>query len=251
VTEGESPLLAPPPSAALPTDDWPFLYLPARRVPRAYLIALALLGVVSVALLRIGGVRFGRWSAFEGHLFFLGAAFLLMEVYAINRLALLFGTTWVVSAVTIAAVLGLAMAASLTVMVARPLPPFLAYLGLALALLFGFWTGPELVLGRGLPLTLGYAVALLLPVYFGGLVFAASFRRAAAGGPALGVNILGAVLGGWVEYSTMAIGIRSLALVALAFYLLAFLFQLRGERAAQGGSLLGVAVPEALRAVQR
>jgi hypothetical protein len=38
-------------------------------------------------------------------MFFLGAAFLLMEVYAINRLALLFGTTWLVSAVAIAVML--------------------------------------------------------------------------------------------------------------------------------------------------
>jgi hypothetical protein len=28
-------------------------------------------------------------------MFFLGAAFLLMETYAVNRLALLFGTTWI------------------------------------------------------------------------------------------------------------------------------------------------------------
>ena len=94
-------------SCTLPSDDWPFLYLPQRTIfRRAYLWVVGAMAVASVlASLRLrprmalGAVASTRY---HGHLFFLGAAFLLMETHAINRLALLFGTTWLVSAVTIA-----------------------------------------------------------------------------------------------------------------------------------------------------
>lgn len=213
--------------SSLPTDDWPFLYLPRREVPRAYLLAIVLLALASLALLRAAGLAPSRFGAFHAHLFFLGAAFLLMEVYAINRLSLLFGTTWLVSAVTIAVVLALVVAANLTVELARPLPYPAAYGALALALLAGYWIGPEAALGRGTGFALLYALLLLLPIYFAGLVFSRSFGGAAAAGPALGVNILGSVLGGLTEYATMAVGIRGLALLALAFYLASWLAQRR------------------------
>jgi len=70
----------------------------------------------------------------------------------------------------------------------------------------------------------------LLPIYFAGLIFARSFRLAEVSGPAIGVNVLGSVLGGWVEYATMAFGIRSLALLALFFYLMSLLMQQRSAR---------------------
>jgi len=214
-------------AAVLPVDDWPFLYLPDRRIPRAYLIVLLLLAVTSWAVLKGGGLELGRFNAFDGHLFFLGAAFLLMEVYAINRLALLFGTTWLVSAVTIAVVLVLVVAANLTVALGVNLPYPAAYAAVIVALLGGYFTGPETVLGHGTGPALAYALLLLAPVYFAGLIFSRSFARSAASGPAIGVNILGSVVGGWTEYSTMAVGIRALALIALLFYLASWLMQQR------------------------
>jgi hypothetical protein len=216
----------------LPTDDWPFLYLPDRLVPRAYLVAVALLALASVAVLKVGGLDLGRFSAFHGHLFFLGAGFLLMEVYAINRLALLFGTTWLVSAVTIAVVLVLIVAANLTVEWGRAIPTSWAYGALAATLVAGYAVGPAAALGHGTALL--YALLLLAPIYFAGLIFSHSFSRAAASGPAIGVNILGAVVGGWAEYSSMVVGIRGLALLALAFYLASWLMRERWQRDRSG-----------------
>jgi SAM-dependent methyltransferase len=203
----------------LPTDDWPFLYLPVRGVPAGYLLVVGLLAIGSIGLLRAHGLSTRGFTAYHGHLFFLGAAFLLMEVYAINRLALLFGTTWIVSAVAIVTVLTLIVAANLTVGAAGQIPYGLAYAGLAASLLFSFAIDPQDVLGRGLGLAVAYALLVLLPVYFAGLVFARSFARAPAAGPAMGANMLGSVVGGWSEYATMAVGIRRLALMALVFYL--------------------------------
>jgi hypothetical protein len=45
-------------------------------------------------------------------------------------------------------------------------------------------------------------------------------------GPAIGANILGSVLGGWIEYSTMAVGMRALVLLAAAFYAFSLLLLL-------------------------
>jgi hypothetical protein len=153
-----------------------------------------------------------------------------MEVYAINRLALLFGTTWLVSAVTIAVVLVLIVAANLTVGAGRALPIPWVYGALAASLAAGYVVGPAAVLGRGTGAALLYALLLLAPIYFAGLIFSRSFSRAAASGPAIGVNILGAVVGGWAEYSAMVVGIRGLALLALVFYLASWLMLQRWQR---------------------
>lgn len=206
-------------AASLPTDDWPFLYLPERAVPRAYVLVLIVLALGSVLVIRDQGLSPKRFGAYHGHLFFLGAAFLLMEVYAINRLALLFGTTWVVSAVAIMVVLTLIVAANLTVTLVGNLRYAVAYAGLFGSLALSYWLGPEAVLGRGVGHAIAYSFAALLPVYFAGLVFARSFAWAPLAGPAIGANMLGAVVGGWAEYTSMALGIRALVLLAMAFYL--------------------------------
>jgi hypothetical protein len=160
-----------------------------------------------------------------------------MEVYAVNRLALLFGTTWVVSAVSIAAMLVEILAANLVVsIIARiDLRPY-AYVMLAVLLAAGWLVGPGTVLGKGVGDALLYALFLLSPVFCAGIVFATSFARSATAGPALGANILGAVLGGWTEYGTMATGIRFMALLALALYAGSLLCLLAGSRRLAAGT---------------
>ena len=140
-------------------------------------------------------------------------------MYSINRLALLFGKTWTVSAVAIVVVLTLIVAANLTVTAWPQLPYAVAYTGLLASLLISYSLNPEGALGRGLGVSVAYSFAALLPVYFAGLVFARSFALAPMAGAALGANMLGAVVGGWTEYASMALGIRALVVLAAAFYL--------------------------------
>ncbi|MCH7710802.1 MAG: methyltransferase domain-containing protein, partial [Proteobacteria bacterium] len=203
----------------VPTDDWPFLYLPDRSIPQAYVIVILMLAAASVWLLWRGGLNLGSVTRFHTHMFFMGAAFLLMEVYAINRLALLFGTTWLVSAITIGLVLLLIVAANLTVTAIGRNLQKPAYAALFILLILSYGIEPGMVLGRGMAATLAYGLFILSPVYCAGVIFAHSFRVSPAAGPAIGANILGAVLGGWIEYATMISGIRSMALLALGFYL--------------------------------
>ena len=213
----------PDPSASgiavgAPVDDWPFPYLPDRSIPLSYLIVIAMLVGASLLWLRRNGIGTVDATPAHAHMFFLGAAFLLMEVYAINRLALLFGTTWLVSAVSIAVMLVEIVLANLVVgLVKRDLRPY-AYVALFALLLGGWAVGPDIVLGKSLGAAFGYALFLLSPVFCAGIVFANSFSRSPNAGTALGANILGAVLGAWSEYLTMATGIRFMALLALALY---------------------------------
>jgi SAM-dependent methyltransferase len=199
-------------------DDWPFPYLPSRSIPLSYIIVIAMLVGTSLLWLRRNGIGAVDATPAHAHMFFLGAAFLLMEVYAINRLALLFGTTWLVSAVSIAVMLVEIVLANLVVgLIKRDLRPY-AYLALFVLLIGGWSIGPDVVLGKSAAAALGYALFLLSPVFCAGIVFANSFRRSPSAGTALGANILGAVLGAWAEYLTMATGIRFKALLAFALY---------------------------------
>jgi spermidine synthase len=215
-----SPFTVPETSpAAIPTDDWPFLYLENRGIPFAYLFVVSLLAIVSAVVLRRGGLPLARATPYHAHMFFLGAAFLLMEVYAINRLALIFGTTWIVSAVAIATVLSLIVLANLTVMVVGRIPYWVAYSALGAAAVVSFLMEPHAVLGEATAIRYGYGLLSLSPVYFAGLVFARSFEVSSVAGAALGANILGSAVGGWLEYSTMALGIRGMVPLAATLYL--------------------------------
>jgi len=84
------------------TDDWPFFYLESPSVPmvfRAVLIAIALLSAVGV---RVG---IGRKNKIDLHFLLLGAAFMLVETWAISRASLVYGATWYVSSAVIASLL--------------------------------------------------------------------------------------------------------------------------------------------------
>jgi hypothetical protein len=142
--------------------------------------------------------------------------FLLLETKAVTELALLFGSTWVVNAVVIGAVLTMALLANAFIMY-RPVSRRSAYIGLfvflAVSALF-----PYAIL-EALPTPAKVAAAGIiaaLPVFFTGLVFSRSFRDVSKPAPALGVNLLGAVIGGVSENTVMVAGTPILRVLAIA-----------------------------------
>jgi len=79
----------------------------------------------------------------------------------------------------------------------------------------------------GLPLLPRFVIATLLafiPIFLANLAFSQRFKDVATSGTAFGMNLLGAILGGALEYSALVVGYRALALLAAALYGLAFLF---------------------------
>jgi spermidine synthase len=213
---------SPPPAS---TDDWPYLFVKNRRVPiPMLLVALPLLGVcllIVTALVRPGS-RPGAPTPPDRHFFFLGAAFLLVEVHNVSRLARVFGTTWVVNAWVISGVLLVVLLANL---LAARWPGPSGGNALYALLVAGLVVGAFLPVDRLIALPLGSALATLfytLPLLFASLIFARSFRDAVDAPRALGSNILGATCGGFLELASFHAGLSSLLLIAAGLYALSF-----------------------------
>ena len=217
---------APWTAAAAPSpasDDYPFLYLKERSIPGFYLIVIGLILAASIVLVRVAA---GPLRAMAGYLdlFFMGAAFLLLETKNVVQFALLFGTTWFVNALVFAGVLIAVLLAIETARRIRPPNPRLLYGALTVALAVG-WAVPQsalLELGGGLRFVVATALAFA-PIYLANLIFAERFKESASSTSAFGANLLGAMVGGVLEYSALLIGYRALLIAAGLLYGLAFL----------------------------
>lgn len=232
---GEHTWVRPPGTPAPATDDKPFLYLEHPRIPGLYVKTLGLillasaLAVLAVLLTRprtggesrLGAVR-RMWSYRD--LFLLGSAFLLLETKNVTGFALLFGTTWLVNAFVFAGVL-LAVLAAVEVTRRRSTPPLPIMYGLLLSGLALAWAVPASwllslpVLGRA-PLAI---IVAFLPIFAANVIFAKRFAATEHPTIAFATNLLGSMLGGALEYLSLAFGYRSLLIIAALLYISAFL----------------------------
>jgi hypothetical protein len=73
-------------------------------------------------------------------------------------------------------------------------------------------------------------VLVMTPMFFAGVIFAVSFRASTNPSVDFGINIAGAVVGGFTEYLSMLLGFRYLLFVVIAFYTLSAIAR-RGESA--------------------
>lgn len=234
-------------ASALSTDDWPYLYLKDRGIPPLFLLLAGLFGVLALWLRerldRPAGLDPRSWSRTDVHFFFLGAAFLLLEVQNISKAAVALGNTWLVNAVVISGVLAMALLGTLIV-ARRPRlrigPVYAALLGTAVALYF-----VDLARFAFLPYATKAVVVgglATLPMLFSGIVFARSFQLAPSKDHALGANLLGALAGALLQSLSFVTGIRALLLVVAGFYALAMFLRPRlpavGEEATTA-SVLG------------
>ncbi len=205
-------------SALIATDHWPFLYLRSRTIPFAIWSVLVLFLYFAAATLQ-REVPLCRLADREGlHLFFLGAGFMLLETKGVTELSLFFGSTWVVNAVVITAFLVMGLLAN-TLIGFRPVPRRAAYVGLFLALAVNMLL-PYSLLDALPSIAKVTAAALLtgLPIFFSGMVFSRSFRDVAQPSQGLGINLLGAVVGGVLENLVMIGGTPILGILALLLY---------------------------------
>ncbi len=79
-------------------------------------------------------------------------------------------------------------------------------------------------------------VLAFAPVFIANLIFAQRFRDTASSTTAFGVNLLGAMLGGVLEYAAIWLGYRWLTVLAALLYLVALLAWRGIERAAPADS---------------
>jgi hypothetical protein len=213
------------------TDDWPFLYLRPDSFPTGYVTMLACILVLAAAGAR---VAFGKQifsSGFDPVLFLMGAAFLLIETRGVTDLSLLFGSTWIVNSSVFAGVLVMALGANLAVVRFRPrnLTPW--FVALFAALLVSYLIRPSQLLTLSL-LTRGIAGGLLnaLPVAFAGVIFSTLLARSEDATSSLGSNLIGAMAGGCLEYTSIVTGLRFLTAIAMALYGAAFVLVARRRK---------------------
>jgi len=218
---------SPEPRSA--TDDWPFLYLRTGTVAPYYLVALAFLLVFALVMV-VGAARVTETPLrqFSPHFFVLGVAFLLVETKSLVSFGLLFGTTWVVNALVFFAILASVLLAIFVNARFRPRRPGLFYVGLMVALLVAYLLPADALLIEppGVRYALAAAIAFA-PVFFANLVFTYSFRDTASADMSFASNLLGAMVGGALEYVALVTGFQSLLILIAALYVLAYLLARR------------------------
>jgi len=203
-------------------DDAPFLYYEGGMVPSIYLWTLTGILLVSLLLVRALGGPFREMRPYAD-LFFMGAAFLLLETKNIATFANLFGTTWTVNAMVFGGVLLVVLAAVETTRRVRT-PPLPVMFGLIAASLALAWLVPASAL-LGLAFWPRLVVAILIafvPIYLANIAFSKRFAASDNSQSAFGLNLLGAIVGGCLEYAALLTGYRNLLIIVAVLYLIAF-----------------------------
>jgi hypothetical protein len=208
--------------AASPTDDYPFPYLQDRTIPSFYRQTLLLMLGAAVLLIWLAGGRFRSMIRYTD-LAFMGAAFLLLETKNVVQFALLFGTTWFVNSLVFAGVL---ISVYLAVELARHvrLPEPRKLYPLLIALLGVSWLVPEdtLLALSSVPRFIVAVTLAFAPIFVANLVFAQRFKESASATTAFAANLLGAIIGGMIEYVSLITGYRFLLVVVAVLYGFAF-----------------------------
>jgi len=216
------------------TDDWPFSYLEHPTIAPIYLQAFALLALLIAATFALVR-RLHPGQPVRLEFFLLGLGFTLVESAAIVRLALLFGGTWLVNAIVFAAVLSMIFCANAAVLRERAPSLSAAWVGVLLALAINAVLPFGLLLELPLAGRIAAAATLVgLPMFFAAVCFSRLFARERSTGFALGVNLIGAMAGGGLEYMSMLIGMRGVWWLALCVYLGALLASRARARATVG-----------------
>ena len=201
----------------VPTDDWPYLYIQNRKVPILFIILTIIIVCLIYCAVRVlmPGGRIGPC-----HFFFLGAGFLLVEVYSISKIALLFGSTWIVNVVMISSILIMILLANIVALRFKIERLRWWYMGIFLSLTLSYLVPiQELFLG-------GYIVRGLLagafysaPLFFAGVIFASSIKKVESVESAFAANMFGSAIGGMMESTSFLFGLKAVILVAILLYI--------------------------------
>ena len=115
----------------------------------------------------------------------------------------------------------------------RPRSPAFFYAGLFVSIAIAYLIPADALLID--PAELRYVLAgaiAFAPVFFANLVFTYSFRDTDAADMSFASNLLGAMVGGCLEYLALVVGYQALLIVAGLIYLMAFALLPRAARIA-------------------
>lgn len=205
------------------TDDWPFLYMIKHAYPLTYLIMCVWFLFISIDMSK-GFLKGFSFKFFDPEYFLLGAGFMLIETKGITELGLVFGNTWYVISIIIAAILFFAFSANLFVIKTNnsnyKIPYYLLLSILFLEGLFSISSKLTFLPYELLP----YAklIILICPLFFAGIIFSTKLKTREVSS-VFSSNLFGSMFGGFLEYHSMFSGYHSLTWFALVIYFAAFL----------------------------
>ncbi len=202
----------------LSSDDWPFLYMAKKVYPISYLIIVIILSLSSIIFLK-KFTRIGK-NNFSYTCFFLGAGFMLVETKCITEFAKIYGSTWLVNAIVISSILLMAFLANYLVIKKIKINFKINYLLILISIFIGYYFFTYIDTKLNI---LFYPIILTLPILFSGIAFSRELLKIDSTSQALFANILGAMVGGFLEYNSMYFGFSFLYILAGLLYLLAFL----------------------------
>jgi hypothetical protein len=198
--------------------------LKGNTLPAFYLATILLILLVSLLSVRVAAGPMRPMVQFTD-LFFMGAAFLLLETKNVVQFALLFGTTWFVNALVF---MGVLLSVLVAVLVSRRVTfrrPARLYLVLLAALAVAYLVPQSALLDLDpYPRFFAAIVLAFFPIFTANLVFTQRFKDVGESGTAFGANLLGAMVGGLIEYSALVVGYRALLIIVAVLYGLAFFF---------------------------
>ncbi|HNB52547.1 MAG TPA: hypothetical protein PK530_11415, partial [Anaerolineales bacterium] len=220
------------PSPVIMTDDWPYIYLETPSIPTLYFLLIGLMGLAlawSYRKWQAFGL-IGSWKRDHWHFFFLGAAFLLLEVQNISKASVVLGNTWEVNAVIVSGVLAMVLLANALAYKFPQFPIQWAYFALV-AICAGLYS-LDLAQFAFLPYpTKALLVGGLtsLPMLFSGIVFIRSFSAVTGKHNALGANLIGSLVGALMQSITFVVGIKALLILVAGFYVASLLTRPRSD----------------------
>ncbi|HXZ04750.1 MAG TPA: hypothetical protein VEH81_07940 [Ktedonobacteraceae bacterium] len=226
ISQGYFPLTPATPA----TDDWPFLYLQDRSFPTIYILGILMVAVYAL----VGTVTLAPRKTlrrFDWHMFFLGMAFMLLEVKSLTTFSLLFGTTWLVNSLVFFAILSGVLLAIIVNRRFKFKRISMFYLLLFMVLLLNILLPPDaLLLSNPILRYMLASVLAFTPIFLANIVFTNSFRDSETADIAFASNLLGIMVGGAMEYFSMLFGYRLLLIPVIIFYACALLLRLRSSR---------------------
>lgn len=179
-------------------------------------------GIAKILFWKAGNSRADR--RLNWHLFFMGAAFMVVETAGISHLSDCSGSCLVGNSLIIALIFVFMFTANFYVLENNKSGFLLPYIGLALCLSLSFFVNINESDWRPLENVLVTGVIVTAPVFFSSVIFARAIKNIKQPEIALASNLLGCVLGGGIEPVSMYAGSAALPLIALGLYGVSYIF---------------------------
>ena len=173
-----------------------YLYVQPDVVDVPYLVVVGEILLLSVFAAR--RFLFQKNEAIQLQMFFLGSAFMLLELHAISFLSLLYGSTWITASIVINGILIMILIANTFVIrfgVKISGRQSLVYLGLIASILLNYYLPTEQIInstyGWHLITNLLITTVTLLPIGAAAIIFSSAFSATSNASKSLAFNLFG------------------------------------------------------------